>query len=208
VTRLSIPGNACVHCGTTISQDLECPGCGWIDPLTKQAAKETTIEERYEELCRTPSDINEHLPVLRLYADRCEHVTEFGVRGCVSLHAFLASKAKKVTAYDIANVAVPECEKLTFINADVLAVSIDRTDMLFIDTLHTADQLRDELDLHSAKVQKYLAFHDTAIYGEHGEDGGPGLNGVIAKFLIDVEPWWRECYRSTANNGLTILERK
>jgi hypothetical protein len=98
-----------------------------------------TIEDKYEELCRTPSDINEHLPALRRYADKCEHVTEFGVRGCISLHAFLASKAKKVVAYDIANVAVPDCDKLTFINANVLTleIRIEPTDLLFIDTLHT-----------------------------------------------------------------------
>lgn len=32
--RLSIPGNFCVYCGTKITQELECEGCGWIDPLT------------------------------------------------------------------------------------------------------------------------------------------------------------------------------
>jgi hypothetical protein len=100
----------------------------------------TTIEERYVELCLTPSDINLHLPVLRLYADQCEHVTEMGVRSCVSLHAFLASNAKRVTAYDILDVHVPDCDKLTFINADVLTVDIEPTDMLFIDTLHTGSQ--------------------------------------------------------------------
>lgn len=33
--RLSIPGNECVHCGAVIGASLECPGCGWLDPLTK-----------------------------------------------------------------------------------------------------------------------------------------------------------------------------
>lgn len=154
-----------------------------------------------------PSDINEHLATLKEYADRCEHVTEFGVRGCVSLHAFLASKAKKVVAYDIANVAVPECDKLTFINADVLAVEIEPTDFLFIDTLHTFAQLQQELNLHAEKVRRYIAMHDTTMFGENGEDGGPGLKAAISKFVIADEPWWQECYRSTANNGLTILAR-
>lgn len=166
-----------------------------------------TIEERYQELCRTPNDINEHLPVLREYADRCDHVTEFGVRGCVSLHAFLASKAKKVVAYDVANVAVPDCPKLTFINADVLTVEIEPTDMLFIDTLHQFFQLERELWKHARKVLEYLAFHDTEIFGEISEDGStPGLNHAI-KLFVERNREWRECYRSTANNGLTILER-
>lgn len=165
-----------------------------------------TIEERYQELRSTPSDINEHLRILRQYADECEYVTEFGVRGCVSLHAFLASKAKTVIAYDIANVAVPDCEKLTFINADVLTVQIEPTDLLFLDTLHTHLQLSLELELHAKNVSRYIAIHDSTMFGRNGEDGGPGLNLAIAEFL-SAHQVWSECYRSEANNGLTILCR-
>lgn len=166
-----------------------------------------SLEEKYEELCRTPSDINEHLPTLRRYADECDHVTEFGVRGCVSLHAFLASKASKVVAYDIADVAVPACDKLTFINADVLTVEICLTELLFIDTLHTYAQLSAELARHSPQVLDYIVMHDTTMFGDAGEDGGRGLNVAISEFLAE-NPEWSECYRSHANNGLTILERK
>lgn len=165
-----------------------------------------TLEQKYEELCRTPSDINEHLPTLREYADKCEHVTEMGVRGCVSLHAFLVSKARKVVAYDIANVAVPKCSKLTFVNADVLTVDIEPTDFLFIDTLHTYDQLKSELIRHSQKVRRCIAMHDTEMFGWGGEDGGRGLEPAILEFLA-ANSDWSECYRSRANNGLTILSR-
>ena len=34
VRRLSIPGNLCVQCGAEMCESLQCPGCGWIDPLT------------------------------------------------------------------------------------------------------------------------------------------------------------------------------
>lgn len=167
---------------------------------------EEAIEARYQELCKTPSDISEHLPILRQYADQCEHVTEFGVRGCVSLHAFLASKAKTVVAYDILNVAVPDCPKLTFINADVLTVEIVPTDLLFIDTLHTCSQLTSELWLHAEKVKKWVAMHDVFIFGEHGEDGGAGLSFALDYFLQQY-PHWRICYQTDANNGLVIIER-
>lgn len=165
-----------------------------------------TIEERYQELCRTPSDINFHLPTLRQYADRVEHVTEFGTRACVSLHAFLASKAKKVIAYDIANVAVPDCEKLVFHNANVLKVCIEPTDLLFIDTLHTFDQLHEELTRFEEMVRRWIIMHDTSMFGACGEDGGRGLNAAITEFLSQ-HPEWNEVYRTDANNGLTILER-
>jgi len=36
IVRLSIPGNSCVHCGAIVTKDLKCPGCGWIDPVTKK----------------------------------------------------------------------------------------------------------------------------------------------------------------------------
>lgn len=164
------------------------------------------IEARYQELCKTPSDINEHLPILRQYADQCESVTEFGVRGCVSLHAFLASKAKTVVAYDILNVAVPDSPKLTFICADVLTVEIAPTDLLFIDTYHAAMQLAQELALHADKVNRYIAMHDIKIFGEHGEDGGPGLRSALDWFL-QQNAHWKICYWSDANNGLVIIER-
>lgn len=166
----------------------------------------SAIEERYQELCRTPSDIHEHLPTFREYADKCEHVTEFGVRGCVSLHAFLVSKAKKVVAYDIANVNVPACDKLTFICADVLKVDIEPTDLLFIDTLHTFAQLHGELYWHADLVRKFIIMHDTEIFGRNGEDGGPGLNAAIAEFLAENQAW-SEIYRTEVNNGLTILAK-
>lgn len=165
-----------------------------------------TIEERYQELCRTPSDINEHLKTLREYADKCSHVTEFGVRGCVSLHAFLVSKAKKVVAYDIANVNVPKCDKLTFICADVLKVDIEPTDLLFIDSFHTESQLRTELDRHSGNVRHYIAMHDTTTFGEVGEDGGRGLMFALRQFLR-VTLDWNICYETSANNGLVIISR-
>ena len=166
-----------------------------------------TIEEKYEELKNTPSDINEHLPVLRQYADKCEHVTEMGVRGCVSLHAFLASNAAKVVAIDILNVAVPECEKLEFHCASTLEIEIEETDFLFIDTLHTYAQLKKELELHAPKVRKFIGFHDTFMFGKNGEDGGEGLLKAIEEFLAE-NTQWEIAYNVKFNNGLTILEKK
>jgi hypothetical protein len=33
----------------------------------------------------------------------------------------------------------------------------------FIDTLHTGEQLRQELRLHSSRVRKYIVLHDTTL---------------------------------------------
>jgi hypothetical protein len=34
MVRMSIPGNACNQCNAIIGQQLACPGCGWVDPMT------------------------------------------------------------------------------------------------------------------------------------------------------------------------------
>lgn len=164
------------------------------------------IEEQYQRNVITPSDINQHLPKLREYADICEHVTEIGVRGCVSLHAFLASNASKVVAIDILNVATPDYEKLQFICASSLDIEIEKTDFLFIDSLHTYEQLKAELNLHGKNVNKYIGFHDTFMFGKNGEDGGRGLNQAIDEFIEENKEWSVD-YVTNVNNGLTILSK-
>jgi hypothetical protein len=52
------------------------------------------IEIKYRNACDEVSDINEHIPVLKRYADMCEHVTEFGVRSGVSTWAWIMSNSK------------------------------------------------------------------------------------------------------------------
>jgi hypothetical protein len=93
----------------------------------------------------------------------------------------------------------------TFRQADVLHVEIEETDMLFIDTWHVYEQLKQELALHAAKVRKYLVFHDTTTFGEQGET--PGYTGIwpaIEEFL-QANLHWTLAARLTHNNGLTVL---
>lgn len=166
-----------------------------------------TIEETYRQLCHTMSDINKHLPTLRKYADECDHVTEIGVRGCVSLYAFLSSNASKVVAIDIHNVDTPAVEKLQFICADDLTIEIEPTDLLFIDSKHTYEQLKQELSLHSKNVSKYIAMHDTFTFGRNSDDGTVlGLMDALEEFL-ESDKSWQICYSTEINNGLTIIKR-
>lgn len=165
------------------------------------------IQANYELMRDTPSDINQHLPVLLEYYNKCEHITEFGTRSCVSLYAALASNAKKVVAYDIADVNVPNVEKLTFICANDLEVEIGETDFLFIDTKHDYEQLKAELACHSGKVKKWIGLHDTFFYARRGESSSKGLLDAIEEFLRENLNWTL-CYHSDDNNGLTIISFK
>lgn len=179
------------------------------------------MEKNYKDLCETVSDINEHLPALKVVADVCSHVTEFGVRDVVSTYAFLESKAPTIRAYDInysnpnmtdaLKVAEKKGKDLKFIIGSTLEVDIEETDLLFIDTLHTCEQLKAELNRHSRKVNKFMAFHDVVTFGYRDENGNTvaptGLLPAIFGFLA-ARPIWRVFYFNPANNGLLILEKR
>ena len=86
------------------------------------------------------------MPILRKYAEKCSHITEFGVRGVVSTWAILAAKPKKLISYDIKyhtniekakEIAAENNIHFTFCTKNVLHLEITDTDLLFIDTYHT-----------------------------------------------------------------------
>ena len=77
---------------------------------------------------------------------------------------------------------------------------------MFIDTLHTYDQLIEELRLHSEKVSKYIALHDTVTFAHVGEDPTKaGLWDAVSEFIFDGS--FQVKYHYLNNNGLTVLER-
>lgn len=181
------------------------------------------ILKKYQELCDIKSDINEHLPILKEYAEKCKHITEMGTRYVVSTWAFLASNPEKLICYDILtglnmdifnkNISeISECSKeenieFIFDKKDVLAIEIEETDLLFIDTYHIYEQLSKELSLHASKAKKYIILHDTttfAIDGENQKHGG--IWKAVEEFLYKNEDWKIE-KRFENNNGLTILKR-
>ena len=178
------------------------------------------LEEIYNQKCSTPSDINEHLPTLKRYAEKCEHITEMGVRWVVSTYAFMMGKPKTLVSIDIDSVEahgintqdLVELAKTVdvdfkFIIGDTLVIEIEETDFLFIDTFHTYTQLKKELELHSSKVKKYIGFHDTTAYAQIGEYNQVGLWPAIEEFLYSNRNWY--VYEKFANNqGVTILKRK
>ena len=182
------------------------------------------IDNVYGHLCVTPSDINEHLPTLKRYAEEVEHVTVMGVRWIVSTWAFLSGKPKKLISIDIkhpnkfgANLSVVEKAAkesnidFSFIEGSTLEMQIEKTDLLFIDTLHTYTQLTKELELHSKNVNRYIALHDTTTFSLKDEQpqqsSKVGLKLAISEFL-EKNKDWKMIEEYTNNNGLTILERK
>lgn len=169
--------------------------------------------------CAEPSDINELLPALYNLALRCDTIVEFGVRTGNSTSAFLAGLdagapiGGTLHSYDI---EPPQCK---FPPAGVLAVNWNFTladtahienfpacDLLFIDTAHTGVHVTAELQYH-AQVRKWIAFHDTVLYGEIGMDGKPGVLCAAREFQRQ-HPEWVEVINLPFCNGLLVLERK
>lgn len=173
---------------------------------------------RYTELSSTPSDIYQHMPILRGYAQLCNHVTELGVRNIVSTWSWLDAKVPTIRCYDLNDPpksALAECTSFasannldfSFTRADVLETVLEPTELLFIDTWHVYPQLVKELKLHGEVASKFMLFHDTTLYAHSGEDGSArGLRDALAEFLLETDSWKiKEIYHN--NNGLTVLER-
>ncbi|HIG09309.1 MAG TPA: hypothetical protein EYQ51_06080 [Alphaproteobacteria bacterium] len=186
-----------------------------------------TINEEYLKRCKTRSDINEHLPILREYALRSKSVAELGVRKFVSTYAFLDG-CDNVIGVDIEaqEQEYEECKYLCkregknfeYIIQDSLKVDIPEVDFLFIDTWHNGDQLRGELKRHHSKARKFIGFHDTTSYAavgetpydkiqESGQFSGEGIWKAIEEFL-EENPEWTIDLKLENNNGLTILTRE
>ena len=176
------------------------------------------MSEAFDILTRTATDINEHLPMLYFLAQQCDHVTEFGVRTGASTLAFLhglQGRPATLRSYDI-NDQYGVQDSLTrwtrvewtFSICSTLSITrIEPTDLLFVDTLHNYDQVRQELALHGDAARRWIVFHDTETFGTIGDDGGRGINQAITEWL-EAKPEWRIVYRTHRNNGLTVIERQ
>jgi hypothetical protein len=199
-----------------------------------------TLEQIYHHLCRAPSDINLLLPELTKLVDdfpestdtgRFARVTEMGTRHGWSTVALLMGQPRWLKSYDIdpkpedfktiMDAWVNHCEDersredVQFLNGNTLEVEIDETDILFIDTLHTGQQLTLELDRHQWKVRHYIALHDVTSFGLTDEapvriqdkNYHPGLLPAVLEFLECHQEW--SVYRYFFhNNGLLILKRR
>lgn len=188
------------------------------------------IQQKYEQHCRTNSDIFQHLPALLQYGMRCKTIAEFGVRNAVSCYAFALAKPSKLICVDIAKTPgaeefIKDCKEeninVQFDVADSREYSLEPVDLLFIDTLHTYGQLEKELELHHDKVSKYIIFHDTISYGftdethvyQEVKQNDPtdiskkGLIPAIINFLQKNPQWYHFCTYNY-NNGLTVIARR
>jgi GT2 family glycosyltransferase len=177
------------------------------------------LEQSYMYGYKSFSDTYILFPYFRRYANKCERITEFGVRDVYSTFGFLAARPLKMTSYDIytssningaKDIAKGSGIDYKFIEHDVLTTEIEETDLLFIDTLHTYGQLSQELKLHANKARKYIMFHDTFTWREKDEiettTEKKGLYTAIREFLQN-NPQWQPELDISISHGLFVLKR-
>jgi hypothetical protein len=164
------------------------------------------IEQKFNELCIIPSDINEHLPTLSKYASECESVLELGVRGCISSWALVNGllKNNKIKKNILLNdLSKCEIDELLYCCADYntnvnikyqwcndLTLELkENVDLTFIDTWHVYGQLKRELNKFSKVTNKYIIMHDTTVDEIYGESLRCGSNineqSIVSGFPIN-----------------------
>jgi hypothetical protein len=88
--------------------------------------------------------------------------------------------------------------------------AIEPTDFLFIDSIHTADRLASELNVHGPKVARFIAIRGTGAFGESGkcppEAPCKGLFHAIKPWL-NRNPGWFVYSHTDKLYGLTVLGR-
>ena len=155
------------------------------------------LQQQYEKACSTPSDINEHVPVLRALAKECSSVVEIGLRSMVSSWGILqglsenSSSDRSYLGIDIqappsnilrAATQLAELNDLSFQfwEANDMDIDILPAEMLFIDSLHTYLHLTYELEKFSPKISKYICMHDTSA--PWGDMDDPWDYGTILNY--------------------------
>jgi len=170
-----------------------------------------TLEEFYRWRCGHTHNMSEFMPVLRRYAEECRWVTEFGVEHGYSTTAFLAANPACLDSYDVISPAEHVSMLLRLarndgvtrfiyhVESSLLCATIPMTDLLFVDSLHTYEQVRGELERHGNQARKFLIFHDTIAC--------PEILPAIEEF-ISANPHWRLREHIDTGCGLTVYERE
>ncbi|MFI0435325.1 MAG: hypothetical protein ACH350_06320 [Parachlamydiaceae bacterium] len=145
----------------------------------------------YESHVQAPSDIHEHLPVLRQLAKECASVTEIGMKPLISTWAILkglSENGQSIKRYlgiereMFYGGKVELAEKMSkengidfvFWPVNDLRIMIEPTDLLMIDSIHTYCHLRYQLEKFSKNVRKYIVMHDTSPpWGEKNDESIP-----------------------------------
>jgi len=167
--------------------------------------------DRFEEIKNNSSDINELVADIFNFTKGCNVAVSLGIGKGDAAFALLLGCQKHYSVDPS-----PSRDTLNFLNdyfgvkslsisqPTDIPIEIEEFDVLFVDSIHTAENVEKELKAHAHKVNKFIIFHDTFIYGEVGDDGGEGIKKPIFEFLSSNQEW-KIIHEVNNNNGLIIL---
>jgi hypothetical protein len=183
------------------------------------------IQELYRSRCFEAGALDEHLPLLYMLSINSEGVAEFGIDRGRSTSAILAGQETRVKmglpafyhGHDIRPECRTELERLAmlcevpipweFTQASSTDIPpVQPVDLLFIDSLHTEEHIKQELAIHLPSVRKCVAMHDTVSFGENGEL--PGTRGILYGLGALLKPEWLKVYDSPRNHGFAVFQRR
>lgn len=199
----------------------QAPGCTAFDNRTAQPAAKT-LDELYDAVKKTPRDLDQHADYVRELASSSPRVTAFVKRREWNV-ILAAARPQSLVVYqkedDPLLKAVHEAIKAeqtssgrTYATtvgggADSLAVDIEPTDLLVIDTVHSSERLGAELQRHAGKVSERILVRGTGAFGEQAEGSNdPGLLHAVRSFVKE-RPEWTVTHHTSEQYGLTVLSR-
>jgi hypothetical protein len=171
-------------------------------------------EKEYQDACVRPSDMHEHLPWISELTSECKHATELGIGYAQSTRGFLRQDVE-MHSYDINiypetqayfDAAIAGGRRVTLHVEDTRTATIAPTDIMLVDSYHSYEQVKIELERHAGSVSKYIMFHDTTLFGDFGQGGEKGVWPAVQEFL-ESHPEWQLVERRTNCNGMTLIKR-
>lgn len=182
------------------------------------------FREEYLNYCATPSDINEHLPTLVKYGawqGKAQSIVEFGVGYGRSTRAFLAAIAETKGSLNSYEMKLLDGVQELFDAAQAQGLDahlhlgnllelakFETADVLLVDSHHTYHQVAAELTGFGDRINKFIIFHDTELYGLTGQDpGSVGIWPAINEFM-DSHSEWKIIEQFYNNNGLLVIGKE
>lgn len=203
------------------SKGNSCGSCG--NKSKSKTVSFPSIEEYFHSVEETPRDINEHMQKLRELAASCSRILEFSIRR-ESTTAFMAGLLdqgeRESTQYrelisvnpekdHVAEYFSSKSDSVNLIYKEGVFYSIDppsvkTVDLLFINQRHNYLDVYSTLENWGILSKRYIVLHNTDIYGETGQDGGPGILKAVRDY-IGLNPIWSVIEHYNHQHGLTVL---
>lgn len=183
-----------------------------------------TIDSLYVDYSTRQRDLNQHAAMITATCAKVDLVTMFTKRREWSIFA-AAGRPKSLIDYNLENdisgiirTAIDNdtgnpgrhTENYLSEHKDSIDVPlIARTDLLILDTVHSADRLHAELMKYGEQVSRFIMVRGTGAFGEYAEspEPAPGLWAALRDYTKD-KPEWFVVWSDPKQYGITLLGKQ